>query len=73
MALSGSRTALLRHGPLRSVHASFDAHGSSLSKAPCGTRFHHCIFGVANDFYCNRDGVLEDHPLSLTVTAWQRQ
>jgi hypothetical protein len=40
--LSGSRRALLRGGPLRTVHAPFNAHGSSLSKPPFGSRFHHC-------------------------------
>jgi hypothetical protein len=40
--LSGSRRALLRSGPLRTVHAPFNAHGSSLSKPPFGSRFHHC-------------------------------
>jgi hypothetical protein len=31
--LSGRRAALLPPAPLRTVHASFPAHGSSLSKA----------------------------------------
>ncbi len=36
---SGSRTVLPRSRPLRTGQAPFDAPGSSLSSAPCGTRF----------------------------------
>jgi hypothetical protein len=40
--LSGSRHALRHSGPLRTVHAPFNAHGSSLSKPPLGSRFRYC-------------------------------
>jgi hypothetical protein len=37
--VSGSRTRLPAPSPLRTVHGSFDPHGSSLSKASFDTRF----------------------------------
>src|SRR2546425_9457459 len=40
-ALPGSRAGLLPLSPLRTVRDHFQSHGSSLSFAPCGTRFHH--------------------------------
>jgi hypothetical protein len=39
LLLSGSRAVLPPPRPLRTVHEPFDSHGSSLSFAPCGTRF----------------------------------
>jgi hypothetical protein len=63
LVLSGSWARLPASSPLRTVHGSFDPHGSSLCKGisrhPVSQRY----FRQTNDFYGNRDGVLEDYSL----------
>ena len=44
--LSGSQTRLPAPSPLRTVHGSFEPHGSSLSKASFDTRLHHLFCGI---------------------------
>jgi len=45
--VSGRREALPPLSPLRTVHASFPAYGSSLCKTPCGIRNNDLILGAS--------------------------
>jgi hypothetical protein len=57
-AWSGSRYALLHSGPLGTVHASFDAHGSSLCEGTFRYPVSQRYFEGVTDFYGNWDGAV---------------
>ena len=54
--MSGSQARLPAPSPLRTVHGSFDPHGSSLAKGILGHPVTQLRLRRENDFYGNRDG-----------------
>ena len=62
--LSGSRAALPPPRPLRTVHEPFGSHGSSLSFAPCGTRFLNVEPSAVDLFVA---GGMKEYPVLVTV------
>ncbi len=61
---SGSRYALLHSGPLRTVHGSFDPHGSSLYEGTFRYPVSQLYFWRTTDFCGKWDGVVRDYSLS---------